>query len=88
MHEPVKLAVVGAGLIGQRHIAAIAQAASVELVGVVEPNGVSGHIGALLCKSDRAFRCRKRRRCHSLNADALACERGDGLREARCSGAD
>jgi predicted dehydrogenase len=42
MHEPVKLAVVGAGLIGQRHIAAIAQAASVELVGVVEPNGVTG----------------------------------------------
>ncbi|MDB9708047.1 Gfo/Idh/MocA family oxidoreductase, partial [Planktotalea frisia] len=42
MHAPVKLAVVGAGLIGQRHIAAIAQAASVELVGVVEPNGVTG----------------------------------------------
>ena len=39
MQKPIKLAVVGAGLVGQRHIAAIAQVADTGLVGVVEPNG-------------------------------------------------
>lgn len=39
MRQPVKLAVVGAGLVGQRHIAAIAHAAGVALAAVVEPSG-------------------------------------------------
>ncbi len=37
MVQPQKLAVVGAGLVGQRHIAAISQVPGVELVAVVEP---------------------------------------------------
>ena len=37
MAQPQKLAVVGAGLVGQRHIAAINQVPGVELVAVVEP---------------------------------------------------
>lgn len=37
MGHPQKLAVVGAGLVGQRHIAAIGQVPGVELVAVVEP---------------------------------------------------
>lgn len=39
MTEQVKIAVIGAGLVGQRHIAAIDQVAGVRLSGVVEPNG-------------------------------------------------
>ena len=39
MIEQVKIAVVGAGLVGQRHIAAIGQVEGVRLSGVVEPNG-------------------------------------------------
>ena len=37
MKNPVKLAVVGAGLVGQRHIAAIKNVPGVELCAVVEP---------------------------------------------------
>ena len=37
MVHPRKLAVVGAGLVGQRHVAAIGQVPGVELVAVVEP---------------------------------------------------
>ena len=37
MAQPKKLAVVGAGLVGQRHIAAISQADGVDLAAVVEP---------------------------------------------------
>lgn len=37
MSGPVKLAVVGAGLVGKRHITAIAQVADVDLAAVVEP---------------------------------------------------
>ncbi len=37
MGQPLKLAVVGAGLVGQRHIAAIGQVPGVELAAVVEP---------------------------------------------------
>lgn len=37
MAQPVKLAVVGAGLVGQRHITAINHVESAELVAVVEP---------------------------------------------------
>ena len=37
MGQPKKLAVVGAGLVGQRHIAAISQVPGVDLVAVVEP---------------------------------------------------
>jgi len=39
MSDAVKLAVVGAGLVGRRHIAAIAQAPGAVLSAVVEPNG-------------------------------------------------
>jgi len=39
MTEPVKLAVVGAGLVGRRHIAAISQAPGTVLAAVVEPSG-------------------------------------------------
>ncbi len=38
MAHRIKLAVVGAGLVGQRHITAIGQVAGVELVAVVEPS--------------------------------------------------
>ena len=37
MAQPKKLAVVGAGLVGQRHITAISQVDGVDLVAVVEP---------------------------------------------------
>lgn len=37
MSEPLKLAVVGAGLVGERHISAIAQVPGVALAAVVEP---------------------------------------------------
>ena len=37
MAQPKKLAVVGAGLVGQRHIAAISQVDGVDLAAVVEP---------------------------------------------------
>jgi predicted dehydrogenase len=39
MPEAIKLAVVGAGLVGQRHIEAIEQVAGVTIAAVVEPNG-------------------------------------------------
>lgn len=39
MTEHIKLAVVGAGLVGKRHIAAIDHVSTVGLAGVVEPNG-------------------------------------------------
>lgn len=39
MTDPVKLAVVGAGLVGQRHITAIANTTDAVLVAVVEPSG-------------------------------------------------
>ena len=41
MTKLVKLAVVGAGLVGRRHIAAIAQSAEAELTAVVEPAGAA-----------------------------------------------
>jgi predicted dehydrogenase len=41
MTQPVRLAVVGAGLIGRRHIQAIARSASATLAAVVEPTGGS-----------------------------------------------
>ncbi len=44
MANPLKLAVVGAGLVGLRHIAAIDQAPGVELAAVVEPG--KGDFGA------------------------------------------
>ncbi len=37
MSEPIRLAVVGAGLVGQRHITAITQVDGVELAAVIEP---------------------------------------------------
>ena len=37
MEQPKKLAVVGAGLVGQRHITAISQVDGVDLAAVVEP---------------------------------------------------
>ena len=37
MGQPKRIAVVGAGLVGQRHIAAISQVDGVEMVAVVEP---------------------------------------------------
>jgi predicted dehydrogenase len=40
MGQPKKLAVVGAGLVGQRHIAAIDQVDGVELAAVVEPSSI------------------------------------------------
>ncbi len=39
MSDPVKLAVVGAGLVGQRHISSIAQVRDTVLAAIVEPNG-------------------------------------------------
>jgi len=41
MSELAKIAVVGAGLVGQRHIAAMAQSARIELVAIVEPKGAA-----------------------------------------------
>ncbi len=41
MGQPKKLAVVGAGLVGQRHIAAIGQVSGVELAAVVEPGATT-----------------------------------------------
>ena len=52
MTDPVRLAVVGAGLVGQRHIAAIAQAPAAVLAAVVEPGG--GHFGAVPVHADLA----------------------------------
>jgi len=41
MTQPVRIAVVGAGLVGQRHIAAIASLPHVTLAAVVEPSGAA-----------------------------------------------
>ena len=40
MRDPIRLAVVGAGLVGQRHIAAIANSGDAILAAVVEPSNV------------------------------------------------
>ncbi|WP_120632060.1 Gfo/Idh/MocA family protein [Ruegeria sp. EL01] len=50
MSKSVKLAVVGAGLVGQRHIAAIAHVTGAKLVAVVEPCG--GDFGDVRLASD------------------------------------
>lgn len=42
MGQPVKIAVVGAGLVGQRHIAAMDQVRDVALVAIVDPAGAKG----------------------------------------------
>lgn len=44
MNDPVRLALVGAGLIGHRHADAIRAAEGVELAAVVDPNPVGGSV--------------------------------------------
>jgi predicted dehydrogenase len=55
MADQVKIAVVGAGLVGQRHIAAIAQVAGVELAAVVEPQAYSGGAAPVFPDLDALF---------------------------------
>lgn len=55
MSQSVNLAVVGAGLVGQRHIAAIEQVANTRLAGIVEPRGGEFEGTAVLRDLDALF---------------------------------
>jgi len=54
MGQPKRIAVVGAGLVGQRHIAAISQVDGVEMVAVVEP-GPSDQTVPVFATLDQMF---------------------------------
>ena len=54
MGQPKRIAVVGAGLVGQRHIAAIGQVEGVELAAVVEP-GPSDQMVPVFAQLDEMF---------------------------------
>lgn len=59
MTDQVRLAVVGAGLVGQRHIMAIAQVAGVELAAIVEPQGYSSGVAPVYPDLDALFAAQK-----------------------------
>ncbi len=52
MGQPKKLAVVGAGLVGQRHIAAVSQVPGVELAAVVEPGETAQSVPVFTTMAD------------------------------------
>ena len=66
MNEPVKLAVVGAGLIGRRHAELIAAEPEARLVGVVDPAPVGRELAHKL--GARARHAQGRRSGENLGA--------------------
>lgn len=68
MSGPVRIAVAGAGLIGKRHIDAIAAASGVELHSIVDPSDAARHHAGQLGA-----------RCYRSLTEALGADRPDGI---------